>query len=71
MDAASKPLLASVTFWGAVLTLVSVLLPHLGLDLVDASGWAADLAALGGVLVSLAGRIRATRRIRGLYKGVA
>jgi hypothetical protein len=67
-DAPGKPLLASLTFWGAVLTLAALLAPHLGLELVDPQGLAQDLAAAVGAVLSVLGRLRATRRITTLAR---
>jgi hypothetical protein len=61
-----KSVFESVTIWGVLVTLVGVVLNRFGIQLVDEGGWANDLVVLFGAVMSLYGRIRGTKRIKGL-----
>lgn len=59
----NKSLFTSVTFWGVIMSVVSIVLKMLKIDIVDQAGWATDLAALSGLAVALYGRVRASKKI--------
>lgn len=57
----SKSLLASKTFWGAAVVLLSTGLQAAGIT--DPSGYANDAASIVGALLSIFGRVAATKTI--------
>lgn len=70
----TKALLASRTFWGAVVAGLSGLLSLWGRDIAPADQaelveTAATLAAMAGSIVAVWGRVTASKRIGGLVSG--
>ncbi|QUN28691.1 hypothetical protein KB879_01580 [Cupriavidus sp. KK10] len=57
----TKSILASKTFWGAAIVLVSTGLQLAGIT--DASGYANDAASILGAVLSIVGRVTASKAI--------
>lgn len=64
LDAPPKSLFSSLTFWGALTTLVGALLPqvfvYLGHDPASSAAW---IVAAIGFVTAVIGRIRATQPV--------
>lgn len=61
-----KDLLQSKAFWGLVVALGAVSLKSRGIDIGDQEGWTMDLITLAAAVLSVVGRIKASRPIHSI-----
>ena len=59
----NKNLFTSTTFWGVIISVVSIVLGMLKFDIGDQAGWVTDVTALVGAVVALIGRVKAVKKI--------
>jgi len=58
-----KSILLSKTIWGALISIISLVLSFFGIQLVDTVGWSNDLVSLIGLGYAVYGRIVATKKL--------
>jgi branched-subunit amino acid ABC-type transport system permease component len=59
----TKSALTSVTIWGAIISILATVSKTAGFDIGDTNGLAETVVAILGGVMSIYGRIRATKRI--------